>query len=170
MRNRRLIRLVFLTAITSAAVLASLLPAQAEDSIIKLVSVANGKCLQPINTSTDRGEAIVQEPCNGSVAQQWTVQYSSNGQYAHLINRSSQLCLDARGKGVDGTPIQQWPCNWISNEKWSFGITNNLLASEVSDSPYTHCVASPGTQDRLPMELRSCDTKNPAQLWNRPPG
>jgi hypothetical protein len=115
MRNLRLARLALPIVITTAAVLASSLPARAE--IIKLVSVANGKCLQPINASKDRGEAIVQEPCNGSVAQQWTVQYSSNGRYVHLINRSSQLCLDARGKGVDGTPIQQWPCNWISNEK-----------------------------------------------------
>jgi Ricin-type beta-trefoil lectin domain len=86
----------------------------------------------------------------------------------HLVNRSSNLCLDARGKAVSGTPIQQWPCNWISNENWSFGITDNLLSSGVSGT-YSHCVATPGTQDGLAMELRFCDG-NPAQHWNRLPG
>ena len=86
----------------------------------------------------------------------------------HLVNRSSNLCLDARGGATNGTPIQQWTCDWISNENWSFGITNNLLSSGVSNT-FSHCVATPGVQDGLAMELRFCDG-DPAQLWNRPNG
>jgi len=143
-------------------------PVKAEDPIVKLVSTTSGKCLQPINQSHNRGDAIVQKVCNGSAAQQWTVHIVSATK-VHLINRDSGLCMDARGKGVDGTPIQQWPCNQISNEDWGFGITNNTLSSAVSDSPWTHCIATPGTQDGLPMELRQCDG-DPSQVWSRPNG
>ncbi len=86
----------------------------------------------------------------------------------HLVNRSSHLCLDARGGATNGTPVQQWPCNGISNEKWTFGITNNLLGSAVSGT-FSHCIATPGAQDGLPMELRFCNG-DAAQVWNRPNG
>lgn len=126
-------------------------PVEAEDPIVKLVSTASGKCLQPINQSHNRGDAIVQKTCNGSTAQQWTVHIVSATK-VHLINRDSGLCMDARGKGVD-----------------DFGITNNTLSSAVSDSPWTHCIATPGNQDGLPMELRQCDG-DPSQVWSRPNG
>jgi hypothetical protein len=129
MRNHRLVTLLSAAAITTAAGLAAAASAEAEDSIVKLVSVGSAKCLQPVNGSADQGAAIVQKPCNGSVAQQWTVKLVSSTK-VHLVNRSSNLCLDARGGATNGTPIQQWTCNWISNENWSFGITNNLLSSE----------------------------------------
>ena len=166
MSNHRILTL-FAAAIVIAfgVTVASL--AEAEDQIVKLVSVMSWKCLQPINGSLNQGDAIVQEPCNGSLAQQWTIRPVSSTK-VHLVNRSSNLCLDARGKARNGTPIQQWTCNWISNENWSFGITNNLLSSGVSNT-FSHCVATPGFQDGLPMELRSCDG-NLSQLWMRPAG
>lgn len=167
MRNHRLVTPLFAAAITTAAALAATSPAQAEDPIVKLVSVKNGKCLQPVNGSLNQGDAIVQQPCNGSVAQQWTVKSVSSTK-AHLVNRSSHLCLDARGGATNGTPIQQWTCNRISNENWSFGITNNLLSSGVSNT-FSHCVATPGDQDGLAMELRFCDG-NVSQFWSRPNG
>ena len=141
--------------------------AHAEDAIVKLVSAASGKCLQPVNGSSTQGDAIVQESCNGSVAQQWTIHLVSSTR-VHLINRSSGLCMDARGGAVNGTPIQQWTCNSITNENWSFGITNNLLGSEVSNTG-SHCVATPGYQDGLPMALRFCDLDS-SQIWFRPNG
>lgn len=141
--------------------------ARAEDSIVKLVSVSSGMCLQPIKGSTVQGDAIVQQPCDGSVAQQWTVHLVSSTK-VHLINRLSNLCLDGRGKAVNGTPIQQWTCNGITNENWSFGITNNLLSSGISNT-FSHCVATPGAQAGLPMSLRFCDG-DASQLWNRPSG
>jgi len=167
MRNHRTATLLCAAAITSASALTLASPTRAEDPIIKLVSASNGKCLQPINGSRTQGDAIVQETCNGSTPQQWTVKSVSSTK-VHLVNRASRLCLDARGKAVNGTPIQQWTCNSISNENWNFGITNNLLSSGISNT-FSHCVATPGFQDGLPMELRFCDG-NSAQLWNRPNG
>jgi hypothetical protein len=166
MQKYRLLMLLSATAVTTAIGL-STSQSRADDPIVKLVSVENAKCLQPVNGSAGQGVAIVQESCNGSTAQQWTVKSVSSTK-VHLVNRSSQLCLDARGKAVNGTPIQQWPCNSITNENWNFGIKNNLLSSGISNT-FSHCVATPGTQDGLAMELRFCDG-DPAQLWNRPNG
>lgn len=164
---RRLVTLLFTAAMATTAGLAVASPAQAANPIVKLVSVQNGKCLQPVNESTVQGDAIVQMTCSGRPAQQWVVE-SVSSTAVHLRNRASNLCLDARGGATNGTPIQQWTCNWISNEKWGFGITNNLLGSFVAGTA-SHCIATPGSQDGLPMELRFCDG-NSAQLWNRPPG
>jgi hypothetical protein len=167
MRDHLFVRLLFVVAVV-VAILAFASPVQAEDPIVKLVSSQSGKCLQPLNGSSVQGVAIVQATCNGSAAQQWTVT-NVNSTRVHLVNRSSHMCLDARGGAVNGTPIQQWTCNKISNENWTFGITNNLLGSAVSNT-FSHCIATPGTQDGLAMELRACDLKSPGQIWSRPQG
>ena len=167
MCNRRCTSLSLTAAIAITALFPFAAPAGAEDPIVKLVSAANGKCLQPVNGSHNQGDAIVQQACNGSTAQQWTV-HSVSSTKVHLINRASGLCLDARGKAVNGTPIQQWTCNSITNENWTFGITNNLLGSAVSNT-FSHCIATPGSQDGLPMELRFCSS-DISQRWNRPNG
>ncbi len=167
MRNRRVVKLLFATSIMTAVCLWGASSAEAEDQIVKLVSGENGKCLQPVNGSPTQGAAIVQETCNGSVAQQWTITSVSSTK-VHLVNRSSHLCLDARGGATNGTPIQQWTCNKITNENWSFGITNNLLSSGVSNT-FSHCIATPGDQNGLAMELRFCNIIA-AQIWTHPPG
>ena len=163
--NRQRTALSLTVAMAIVAVLMAAAPARAEDAIVKLVSAANGKCLQPINGSRNQGDAIVQETCNGSAAQQWTV-HSVSSTKLHLINRASSLCLDARGKAINGTPIQQWTCNSITNENWTFGITNNLLGSAVSNT-FSHCIATPGSQDGLAMELRFCNSDT-SQHWSHP--
>jgi len=158
----------FVAAIAAACGVSVASQAHAEDQIVKLVSSQSGKCLQPIKNSHTQGDAIVQETCDGSPAQQWTV-HEVNSTAVHLINGSSHLCMDARGKAVEGTPIQQWPCNGITNEYWGFGITNNTLSSGIHGGAWTQCIATPGAQDGLPMELRGCDL-DPSQIWSRPPG
>src|SRR5450631_3565993 len=148
-RNHPLMTLLFATAIATVTALTLALPAEAEDPIVKPVSTENQKCLQPLNGSLAQGVAVVQETCNGSAAQQWTVTSVSSTK-VHLVNRASHLCLDARGGATNGTPIQQWTCNKITNENWGFGITNNLLVSAVSNS-FSHCIATPGDQNGLAM-------------------
>ena len=167
MCNRGLSKLFLAAAIAAASSFSASSPALAEDPIVKLVSSSSAKCLQPVNGSLNQGDAIVQQPCDGSVAQQWTVTAVSSTK-VHLVNRASHLCLDARGGATNGTPIQQWTCNKITNENWSFGITNNLLSSGVSNT-FSHCVATPGTQGGLAMQLRFC-SNTPSQVWTRPPG
>jgi Ricin-type beta-trefoil lectin domain-like len=178
MRNSRLFALFFVV-IAAGLITAT---ARADDQIVQLVNVQSGKCLQPTQGSSANGVAIVQESCDGSAAQFWAMHFMASGfannhTWYRLINQSTHLCLDARGGAVNGTPIQQWPCSGISNEKW--GTTNCKstpapttcsVASEIynsavaQDRPYTHCLATPGTMDGVSMVLMSCEGV-PSQQW-----
>lgn len=165
MQGRGRIALLFSAAVAAAGVALVAPPAHADNPIVRLVSTAfPNECLQP---GQGAPVPVIQMACNGSTAQQWTVE-PVNSTRVHLRNRATQTCMDAFGSAANGTPIVLWPCNGISNENWSFGITNNLLSSGVSNT-FSHCVATPGAQDGLAMELRFCDG-NSLQLWNRPAG
>jgi Ricin-type beta-trefoil lectin domain-like len=175
MRNSRLFALFFIV------IAAGLMTATTRaDQIVQLVN--GGKCLQPAKGSSADGASIVLEPCDGSAAQSWALHFMTSGffhehTWYRVINQSSHLCLDARGGAVNGTPIQQWPCSGISDEKW--GTTNCTskttpmtceIASEIynsavpQDRPYTHCLATPGTGDAVSMVLMACEAV-PAQQW-----
>jgi hypothetical protein len=135
---------------------------QAENTIVEFHSNYSGQCLQPVNGS--QGAVIVQETCNGSLSQQWT-QGPSEGsggtdRYGeHYVNRSSGLCLDARGNATNGTPIEQWTCNWISNENWVLGGTQGHaeLFSRVSSGNGGRCISTPGLVNGDEMQLASCN-------------
>jgi hypothetical protein len=167
MRNRRLITLFFAAAMATASGLAVASPAYADDPIWQLVSAESGQCLQPVDGSSALGAAVVQEPCNGSAAQQWTVE-PPLGTKVHLVNRANGLCLDARGGAANGTPIEQWVCDWISNENWNTGITGDYLVSRVSNTT-GYCITTPGPYRGAAMELQGCDGSS-AQEWNFPIG
>jgi len=145
--------------------------AQAENAIVQLVNQESGKCLQPVNGSN--GAAIVQETCNGSVAQQWSV---TQGEYnAEYANRSTGLCIDAFGGAENGTPIVQWTCAspTISNQRWEYAPavdTSGLLGelwSGIEGSDYQYCITTPGAQNGDAMILYSCDYVSSA-LWSKP--
>jgi hypothetical protein len=115
-------------------------------------------CLQPVNGSL--GAAIVQEPCNGSAAQQWTEEPGSASNTLHFVNGSSGLCLDARGGATNATPIEQWTCDWITNENWGNSVENNLmnenLVSRVSGTD-SYSISTPGPASGDAMVLYSND-------------
>ncbi len=121
-------------------------------------------CLQPVGGSNNLGDAIVQEPCNGSAAQIWEVVNVSSSLF-HLINSVSHLCLDARGGATNGTPVQQWTCNAITNINWRINPANNLLTSAVSNTS-NHCVTTPGNQAGAAMTLQTCANTQP-EFWLR---
>ena len=50
------------------------------------------------------------------------------------MNQLSGMCLDARGGAKNHTPVQQWPCNSISNEYWVYSPVNADPAA-TSSSP-----------------------------------
>jgi hypothetical protein len=162
MRKHRLAALVVAAAMATASALAVAPPAHAWVAIVRLVSSANGLCLQPAGGSTAPGAAIAQEPCNLSLAQQWIIASASSG--VHLVNRSSLLCLDARGGPDFDTPIEQWPCDWISNEDWKYG-DGQELASGVSGT-YTYCISTDGDYAGIEPFLDKC-LGLPGQLWAR---
>jgi hypothetical protein len=163
--------------LTQAVVIGSLLlplvatPAAAGCETCQIYNFLSNQCLQPINGSAEQGAAIVQEPCNGGLAQNWTrVQVSGN--VSHYVNSLTGLCLDARGGAVNHTPVQQWTCNRISNENWEPGDDSDdtipPLFSRVSGS-HSYCLDIPGGQKTigLAMQIYRCNGTQ-AQAWWAP--
>ena len=181
MIRRRLAGLFFAAAMTAGVGLAFAGPASA-DTQGPIRNVANHLCLTPVGGS--QGAAVVQEPCetdaNGNLtnrAQEWDpVCVDSSCATFHVQNHESLLCLDARGGAANGTPIQVWTCNSISNEKWDYGpnpgaISPNFeLRSRVSGTT-SHCLDEPGAQTApgLAMQLYVCNG-TAAQIWDAGPG
>jgi hypothetical protein len=157
--------LVALTAVAVSLALAS--PASASSTTGELGNIGDNLCLQPLNGSNQPGAAIVQEPCDNSFAQEWAF-ISLGGTSYRFQNLSSALCLDARGGATNGTPIQQWTCSSISNEKWDTGLRLPdavPLTSQVSGT-HSHCLDVPGAQPvvGLAMQLYGCN-ESVAQGW-----
>lgn len=130
-------------------------------------------CLEPQNDSTAEGTPIVQEPCKASGAQQWI--YLPDGSAGFQFqNAQTGLCLDARGGAANHTPVQQWPCNGISNEKWQIFVPANgsldaPVQSRVAGSS-GFCLDIPGGQATvgLAMQIYRCN-QTVSQLWQLKP-
>jgi galactose oxidase len=135
MRSHRLAALVAAAAMATASALAAASPAYASTYGFEIQNAETGWCLQPAGGSSAPGALVVQATCNGSLAQRWATAPASSG--VHLVNLSTGLCLDARGGADSGTPIEQWTCDWISNENWKTPL--GYLGSGVSGT-YTYCV------------------------------
>jgi hypothetical protein len=109
----------------------------------------------------DQGAAIVQQTCTGFPEQIWFWMTLPNG-VSHLMNGLSGLCLDARGAAANGTPVQQWTCNQISNENWeavaAVGTPDNeILKSRVSGTS-SYCLDVPGGgSPGLAVQIQSCN-------------
>src|SRR6202020_3314651 len=105
------------------------------------------KCLQQLRGSNAEGAAIVLAACDTTIAAQYWVKVPVSGSVAHYRNQSSQMCLDARVAAANGTPVQQWQCDKITNENWQYtqdsGDTAPKLISRVSGTN-TYCLTIPG--------------------------
>ena len=140
---------------------------------IALETDLSGNCLQPINKSMDPGAAIVQEKCAGVAENVWILTPVGNGSF-HLMNALSGLCLDARGSAANGTPVQQWTCDQITNENWELlGIagtpSKSILKSRVSGSS-NYCLDVPGGNSTpgIAMQIYSCNNTT-SQIWQDRP-
>lgn len=161
-------RQVFYIAASVIAVALSAAPAVASGSE-RIYNPLTNECLQPLNGSTAPGTAIVQQACDGSTAQLWTEISVSSGVF-HYQNAMSNLCLDARGGASNGTPVQQWTCDSITNENWQPGNrSGGAVRSRVSGSS-SYCLDVPGAQPTagLGMQIYVCNGTG-AQIWQLTP-
>jgi Ricin-type beta-trefoil lectin domain len=164
----------FYVAAALIAVASWVKPAAADQPFIFFNSHTN-MCLQPLGQSTAQGVAIVQEPCTTPTppteAMEWV--YVPNGSAGfHFENALSQLCLDARGKAEDRTPVQQWTCDQISNENWDPPTnpqSGGPVHSRVSGSD-SFCLDIPGGQQtpELGMQIFRCNGTL-SQAWELRP-
>jgi hypothetical protein len=148
-------RRAFFIAAFVIAVVVSAAPAAASGTY-EIYNFWSNQCLQPVNGSTYQGAAIVQEPCNGGAAQRW-METSAGNNIFHYVNVLSGLCLDARGADKNGTAVQQWTCNKISNENWQPGedIADDIppLFSRVSGTN-SYCLDIPGAQQSAGLGMQ----------------
>jgi hypothetical protein len=153
-----------------AAVAASLViaaPARADDHIVHLQSRVNLLCLQPAGESLDAGVSIIQVRCNNNDAQIWFLK-DLGGHVIRAQNLHSGLCMDALGGAVNGTPIVQWPCSTITNQRFQASETMPAivtLRSRVAGTS-SHCLDVPGGQstEGLAVQLWVCNG-TAAQRW-----
>ena len=74
-----------------------------------------GKCLDVASAGTANGTKVQLYDCNGTAAQQWTVNSARE-----LVNTGSGKCLDATNQSsADGTPLQIWTCAGTANQLWT---------------------------------------------------
>jgi hypothetical protein len=132
----------------------------------------SGMCLQPINKSMELGAAIVEETCTGFPEQLWIWMSLPNG-VSHLMNGLSGLCLDARGGADNSTPVQQWPCNQITNENWEAVVAagtpdKEILKSRVSGTN-NYCLYAPGASGTpgtpVHVQIYTCNNNSASQIW-----
>jgi chitinase len=119
--------------------------------------VYNGLCLDDRGASTADFNPIQVYTCNGTNAQDWTV--NSNGTLTVLGN-----CLDVDGAGTaNGTTVDLYPCNGTGAQSWVHESNGELMNTNsgkcLDDTGY----GGSGTQ----AQIWTCDdTSN--QQWNLP--
>lgn len=127
-----------------------------------------GLCLQPANGSFLAGEPIEQVACDrNSTLQRWELVKVSSDPIYRIRNVATQMCLDAQGGATNHTPVDQWPCNAISNEKWDRGADSVHLRSRVSGTT-SHCLDVPADsmEEHVHLQLYRCTAPNGAQTWD----
>ncbi|MFF8997071.1 lectin [Streptomyces achromogenes] len=90
-----------------------------------------GKCLDVAGGSSADGTAVQLYDCNGSTAQQWTVQADGSV-------RALGKCLDvSSGSTADGAKVQLYDCNGTGAQRWSYdaatGDVVNTAAGKCLD-------------------------------------
>ena len=157
-----------LTAAAALPASASTSPAGYYQILVHVGTSAPVMCLQPADPAGGAGTAVVQQPCAGVQAQNWAPLTVSGTSY-RFLNQASGLCMDVAGGAASGTPVDQWPCNSISNERWSWphSFPDGLwpIRSQVAGSS-SYCLDVPGasTQAGLGVQIYTCNG-TPAQAW-----
>jgi hypothetical protein len=170
MKDRRRPSALLLAGVTAGTVIAAAHPAQAASDLITIQNAGNVLCLQPNPPgSTDDGAPIFQVQCASTSAQTWIPVLDSDGHY-RFVNQNTGKCLDARGGASNGTPVQQWTCNTISNEKWSWlrgaGANGSDRFRSAVSGTNSHCLDVPNatTQPNTAVQIWSCNGTS-AQDW-----
>lgn len=87
-----------------------------QKAMFRLRNVQTNMCLDLASASNGNGVPIVQNPCSGTLTQQWSRQGPLGlVNYYQLVNRSNGKCLDA---AMNASHVQQWQCGNGNNQSW----------------------------------------------------
>jgi predicted alpha-1,2-mannosidase len=117
-----------------------------------------GKCVDVSGSNTANGTHIQLYDCNGTGAQQWTV--NTNGSLSALGK-----CMDVTSSGTaNGTLIQLWDCNGTGAQVWQ-SQANGTLRNPNSG----RCLDVPGSNTANGTQLEIWDCSGAAnQVWQLP--
>ena len=130
-------------------------------------NVGNNKCLQPVAPVVS--SAVVQQTCDGSVAQGWQFVSLGSNRF-RFINQLSGLCLFAFSPpATNGDPMGLNTCRDVSNEEFNAGTSLPnvvILESRVGFKNTGFCLDVPGgtATDGVQMQLFRCNGTL-AQRW-----
>ncbi|KUN75561.1 RICIN domain-containing protein [Streptomyces griseoruber] len=165
--GRALAGAVAAAALAAAGLASTTAPADAAD-FLTIRNFGSNMCIQPNPADpTSTGVQLVQEPCDGSAAQQWSKVSLGSGNY-QFVNRNTSGCMDAHGPNADRTPVDTWPCSSISNQKWNFAPTiPNALPAQLVSAIGGRCldVAGGSWDAGAPIQIYHCTSDNSAQAW-----
>ncbi|MFD9792728.1 RICIN domain-containing protein [Streptomyces sp. NPDC059070] len=84
-----------------------------------VTALHSGKCVDAAAAGTADGTAVQQYGCNGTAAQQWRFQTTSDG-YAQIGNRNAaDRVWDVTDvSAADGAPVQLWSYGGGANQQW----------------------------------------------------
>jgi hypothetical protein len=117
-----------------------------------------GKCVDVASSNTANGTHIQLWDCNGTGAQQWTV--NTNGSLSALGK-----CMDVTSSGTaNGTLVQLWDCNGTGAQVWQ-PQGNGTLVNPNSG----RCLDVPGSNTANGTQLEIWDCSGAAnQVWHLP--
>ncbi len=96
----------------------------------------SGQCLTVPGNSTSRGTSLLQQPCDGSMSQQFRVEEDGLYNVIYTGNGTIDLVVDSHGQTDN---IIQWEDFGNSNQRWSFILhndTDTTIAGETGSNPF----------------------------------
>ena len=114
-----------------------------------------GKCIDVAAASTANGTAIQVYDCNGTDAQNWTIQADGS-------IRALGKCMDVTGAATtDGAKIQLYDCNGTAAQKWT--ATGGTLVNAGSGK----CLTATGSANSTQLQIATCNG-SAGQKWTLP--
>lgn len=143
--------------LTASAGALSVSPAAAATGTI---TGLGGKCLDVAGANSANGTAVQLYDCNGTAAQQWTV--DTDGRV-----RALGKCLDVTGSSTaNGARLQLWDCSGGANQQWTVSAARDLVGRQSGKcADVTGNTSANGT----PVQIWSC-TGAANQKWTAPTG
>jgi Ricin-type beta-trefoil lectin domain/Domain of unknown function (DUF5122) beta-propeller len=125
-----------------------------------LIASDNELCMDDSNNSTTSGAPVDIYTCNGTGAQNWTVNAAVN---ASGTITDHGLCLDTQGGATaSGTPVTLDTCNGNSSQAWTPNPGHALVNKAAS-----LCLADPNSSKTKGTQLiiSSCTSGSNQQWW-----
>ncbi|MFD3457593.1 RICIN domain-containing protein [Streptomyces sp. NPDC058691] len=122
-RTRRRVIPLALGALFASGLSAVVLAPQAQAAVptgwVTVAAKHSGKCVDAAAAATANGTAVQQYACNGTTAQQWQFQATSDG-YVRVNNRNDATkSWDVTDVSTaDGAPVQLWSYSSGANQQW----------------------------------------------------